>query len=192
MLISQISMDGHQGLWLIIRAKRKFKLCLKIGSRKIRKQLPTTPKHLSVPYGGKSIAKYNSEPTIPPFSPSLHHDGAPSRRRRADNFQNSLVGMMSVASTGENGMISSPARFTGFPSSNYPARVTLSCPNKGEVAGKLVVLPKSFQELLDIGARKYGCIPTKILTKEGAEIEDIELVRDGDHLVLVPGSENKI
>ncbi|KAJ6406275.1 hypothetical protein OIU84_009908 [Salix udensis] len=157
-----------------------------------KKTVPTTPKHLSVPYGGKSIAKYNSEPTIPPFSPSLHHDVAPSRRRRADNFQNSLVGMMSVASTGENGMISSPARFTGFPSSNYPARVTLSCPNKGEVAGKLVVLPKSFQELLDIGARKYGCIPTKILTKEGAEIEDIELVRDGDHLVLVPGSENKI
>ncbi|KAJ6745481.1 POTASSIUM CHANNEL AKT1 [Salix koriyanagi] len=157
-----------------------------------KKTVPTTPKHLSVPYGGKSIAKYNSEPTIPPFSQSLHHDVAPSRRRRADNFQNSLVGMMSVASTGENGMISSPARFTGFPSSNYPARVTLSCPHKGEVAGKLVVLPKSFQELLDIGARKFGCIPTKILTKEGAEIEDIELVRDGDHLVLVPGSENKI
>ncbi|KAJ6697888.1 POTASSIUM CHANNEL AKT1 [Salix purpurea] len=161
-----------------------------------KKTVPTTPKHLSVPHGGKSIAKYNSEPTIPPFSSSLHHDVAPSRRRRADNFQNSLVGMMSVASTGENGMISSPARFTGFPSSNYPAnypaRVTLSCPHKGEVAGKLVVLPKSFQELLDIGAKKFGCIPTKILTKEGAEIEDIELVRDGDHLVLVPGSENKI
>ncbi|XP_024459227.1 potassium channel AKT1 isoform X2 [Populus trichocarpa] len=142
-----------------------------------KKTVPTTPKHLSVPYGGKSIAKYNSEPTIAPFSPSLHHDVAPPRRRRADNFQNSLVGMMSVAST-------------GFLSSNYPARVTLSCPDKGEVGGKLVVLPKSFQELLDIGARKFGCIATKILTREGAEIEDIELVRDGDHLVLVPGTES--
>jgi len=68
-----------------------------------KKTVPPTPKqHLSVPYGGKSIAKYNSEPTIAPFSPSLHHDLAPPRRRRADNFQNSLVGMMSVASTGKN------------------------------------------------------------------------------------------
>jgi hypothetical protein len=70
-----------------------------------KKTVPTTPKHLSVPYGGKSIAKYNSEPTIAPFSPSLHHDVAPPRRRRADNFQNSLVGMMSVASTGKNASV---------------------------------------------------------------------------------------
>ncbi|CAK7353566.1 unnamed protein product [Dovyalis caffra] len=167
-----------------------------------KKKVPTIPKHPGVPYGGKSIAKYNSEPTIPPFSSSLRHDVVPPvpevswpdrpRRRRADNFHNSLVGMMSVANTGENDMISSPARFTTFPSSHYPARLTLSCPDKGEVAGKLVVLPKSLQELLDIGARKFGCIATKILNDRGAEIEDIELVRDGDHLVLVsdPGTEN--
>lgn len=62
--------------------------------------------------------------------------------------------------------------------------MTLSCPEKGEVAGKLVLLPQSLQELLDIGAKKFGFSPTKVLTKEGAEIEDIEVVRDGDHLVL--------
>lgn len=80
----------------------------------------------------------------------------------------------------------------GFPSFSHPARVTLSCPEKGEVAGKLVLLPNSLQELLDIGAKKFGLSPTKILTKEGAEIEDIELIRDGDHLVLFSnaGTEN--
>lgn len=63
--------------------------------------------------------------------------------------------------------------------------MTLSCPEKGEVAGKLVPLPKSLQELVELGAKKFGFPATKIVTKEGAEIEDIELIRDGDQLVLV-------
>lgn len=69
--------------------------------------------------------------------------------------------------------------------SSYLARVTLSCPEKGEVAGKLVLLPDSLQELLDIGAKKFGFLPNKVLTKEGSQVEDIEIIRDGDHLVLV-------
>lgn len=68
---------------------------------------------------------------------------------------------------------------------NFPARVTLSCPEKGGVARKLVLLPHSLQELLDIGAKRFAISPTKVLTKEGAEIEDIELIRDGDYLLLV-------
>ncbi|KAL3566165.1 hypothetical protein D5086_031580 [Populus alba] len=160
-----------------------------------KKTVSTIPKHPGVPFGRKPMARYNSEPTIPPFSTSFRHDVMPPvpevswpdrpRRRRADNFHNSLVGMMSVASTGENDIISSPARFTGFASLNCRARVTLSCPDKGEVAGKIVALPHSLQELLDIGSKKFGCNASKILTKEGAEIEDIEVLRDGDHLVLV-------
>lgn len=69
--------------------------------------------------------------------------------------------------------------------SSYPVRVTISCPEKGEVAGKLVLLPDSLQELLDIGAKKFGFLPNKVLTKEGAQVEEMELIRDGDHLVLV-------
>lgn len=64
------------------------------------------------------------------------------------------------------------------------ARVMLSCPEKGERAKKLVFLPKSLQELLHIGAKKFDFSPTKILTKEGAEVEDINSIRDGDHLIL--------
>lgn len=65
------------------------------------------------------------------------------------------------------------------------ARVILSCPEKGEHARKLVFLPRSLEELLDIGAKKFDLIsPTKILTTEGAEIDDINLIRDGDHLII--------
>lgn len=63
--------------------------------------------------------------------------------------------------------------------------MTLSCPEKGDVTGKLVLLPDSLKELLDVGAKKFGFFPTKVLTREGAQIEDIELIRDGDYLVLV-------
>ena len=60
----------------------------------------------------------------------------------------------------------------------------ISCQGKVEAPGKLVLLPDSLQGLLDIGAKKFGFCPTKVLTKDGAEIEDIEIIRDGDHLIL--------
>ena len=66
----------------------------------------------------------------------------------------------------------------------FIARVTLSCPEKGERASKLVSLPNSLQELLDLGAKKFDFSPTKILTTEGAEVDDINLIRDGDHLIV--------
>lgn len=70
----------------------------------------------------------------------------------------------------------------------------LSCPQQNEVAAKLILLPKSLQELFDIGAKKFGVSPTKILTKEGAEVDNIELIRDGDHLILAShsGTENSV
>lgn len=67
----------------------------------------------------------------------------------------------------------------------YQQRVTISCPETGDISGKLVLLPKSNQELREIGSRKYGISIAKVLTKEGAEVEDTYLIRDGDHLVLV-------
>ncbi|XP_030963543.1 potassium channel AKT1-like [Quercus lobata] len=70
-------------------------------------------------------------------------------------------------------------------SGSKAARVTISCPEKEQASGKLVLLPGSFQELLDIAAKKFGILPSKVLSKEGAEIDDIEAIRDGDHLIFV-------
>lgn len=54
-----------------------------------------------------------------------------------------------------------------------------------QVSARLICLPRSFEELLDVVYRKFGFYPSKILTKEGAHIEEIEVIRDGDHLVVV-------
>lgn len=64
------------------------------------------------------------------------------------------------------------------------ARVTISCPETGDATGKLVLLPGSLPELLNLGYQNFGIQPTKILTKDGFLIEDLSVIRDGDHLVM--------
>ncbi|XP_072993104.1 potassium channel AKT1-like [Typha latifolia] len=146
------------------------------------------------------IGKFNSEPVVS----HVRHEDAPflryrslersDQKRQRTSFHNSLFGILRTAQTNKHhsGLLSSvgPSRAMGmFNGANYHhnslLRVTISCPEKGNTAGKLVLLPESIEELLDIGAKKFGFVPTKVLTKHGAEIDDVKLIRDGDHLVLV-------
>ncbi|KAF4386303.1 hypothetical protein G4B88_003520 [Cannabis sativa] len=143
------------------------------------------------------LSKHKSDYAMEPYSQdsSTHSDtnNNSNRRRRASNFRNSLLGMISAANVEERELIQGQSIVNSNNSnmmSQYRARVTISCPERGEVGGKLVFLPESLSELMDIGAKKFGLCPTKVFTKEGAEIEDIELVRDGDHLVLLGNNVN--
>ncbi|KAJ6811978.1 potassium channel KAT3-like [Iris pallida] len=55
-----------------------------------------------------------------------------------------------------------------------------------EQNGKLINLPDSLEELLRICGEKFLCRrPTKLVDQQGAEVEDINVVRDGDHLFLL-------
>uniref|UniRef100_A0A0E0FSA8 Potassium channel n=1 Tax=Oryza nivara TaxID=4536 RepID=A0A0E0FSA8_ORYNI len=49
-------------------------------------------------------------------------------------------------------------------------------------SGKLVILPDSMQDLMKLSEKKFGKAARGILTVGGAEVEDIEVIRDGDHL----------
>ncbi|XP_062098454.1 potassium channel AKT1-like [Humulus lupulus] len=139
-----------------------------------------------------NLTKYKSDPTMQSYSQDSSSPNNSNRRRRASNYRNSLLGMMSAANIEERELIQGRSSVTSSRNvmSQYPARVTISCPEKGEVGGKLVFLPDSLSELMDIGSKKFDFCPTKVFTKEGAEVEDIELVRDGDHLVLVGDIDN--
>ncbi|GLT97644.1 hypothetical protein SLE2022_151990 [Rubroshorea leprosula] len=138
-------------------------------------------------YSCKSLSKYNSEPTITSFTPDVvppvpELSGTDNRRRRrADNYKNSLFGVIAAANSVP---MTATENFQTAPESGIPARVTLSCPERSEINSKLVLSPASLEELLDIGAKKFGFSPTKIFTMEGAEIDDINVIRDGDHLIL--------
>ncbi|XP_050378788.1 potassium channel AKT1 [Argentina anserina] len=149
--------------------------------------------------GIRFLGRFTSEPNIRRVSrensfpaPDGGSWGRSRPRRRTNNFHNSLFGIMSAAHTGEKDLFSArePEEITpeGTENNPNPARVTISCPEKGEVSGKLVLLPASFEELLKLGAKNFGCTPARVLTKYGgAEIDDIEVIRDGDHLIFVSG-----
>lgn len=142
----------------------------------------------------RPMAKFKSEPSMRP--PSL--EGTPTngmfgdsrRRRKTSNFHNSIFGMMSAAQATDKGPLSSMNSFNGGSIGNYSIRVTISCPEKGDVSGKLVLLPGSLEELLELGAKKFDILASKVLTLDRAEIDDIALIRDGDHIILA--SENNV
>lgn len=59
--------------------------------------------------------------------------------------------------------------------------------------GKLIILPDSLEELLKIAGEKFGGFnATKIINKENAEIDDIDVIRDGDHLFLIGGDSDNL
>ncbi|KAF8393268.1 hypothetical protein HHK36_021509 [Tetracentron sinense] len=146
------------------------------------------------PRGVRYLGRFTSEPTIRSLSsvgtaPAVEVPwGGNRQRRRANNFHNSLFGIIISASQTDKKGLRADSPICTTSGSSYTARVTISCPEKGEIAGKLVLLPKSLEELLEIGAKKFGFSPTKILSKERAEIDDIQLIRDGDHLILAGDS----
>ncbi|XP_068323935.1 potassium channel KAT1-like [Pyrus communis] len=58
---------------------------------------------------------------------------------------------------------------------------------------KLIILPDSMEELLRVAGEKFeGYKPTKVVNEENAEIDDISVVRDGDHLYLLHNDYNNM
>ncbi|GAB2289232.1 RAC-alpha serine/threonine-protein kinase [Dionaea muscipula] len=101
------------------------------------------------------------------------------RPRRTNNFRNSLFGVVSAAHV----------KHEGAAVNQYePPRITMSCClQRGRSSSrKLARLPDSFEELYEIAGKAFGVFPEKIEI-QGAEIDCIELIRDGDHLVIVGG-----
>jgi hypothetical protein len=176
--------QGHEDIKIIFKSSRE----------------PISQSIIAIPErqnGTRFLGRFTSEPTIRPLSREGSFPGATDGswtqscrpRRSSNNFHNSIFGIMSTAHTEEKDILFSVTRSPKNQGGNR-ARVSISCPEKG-LAGKLVLLPGSFQELLEIGAKKFGIVPFKVLSKDGAEIDDIEVIRDGDHLTFVSYVETK-
>ncbi|NP_001234258.2 potassium channel [Solanum lycopersicum] len=150
--------------------------------------------------GVRFLGRFKSEPTISPASHGVSFlglDGSLGRsrpRRRSNNFHNSLFGIMSAKQTNEHDVLLSAndTNVSITTTKTYAPRVIVCCPEKGDNGGKLILLPQSFKELLQIGSSRYGISQAKVVSKDGAEIDEIELIRDGDRLVFVRDKENNI
>lgn len=55
--------------------------------------------------------------------------------------------------------------------------------------GKLVILPDTVDQLLKMAGLKFGFHPVKVLNEDGAEIDEINVIRDNDPLFLVDKEE---
>ncbi|GAU41994.1 hypothetical protein TSUD_307000 [Trifolium subterraneum] len=166
--------------------------------QKIKENKQSTPV-IPISDNGKPNVSYTgnlqSEPVMPDIGGSQEclipphiQDELPclddhQRRRTTNTYNNSIFGMISAANRNKYREAYERNTDNAANMNELLARVTLSCPEIGE-HGKLIFLPKSLEELLDIGAKMFDFSPTKILTKEGAEIDDIDLIRDGDHLII--------
>ncbi|XP_031392282.1 potassium channel KAT3-like [Punica granatum] len=59
--------------------------------------------------------------------------------------------------------------------------------------GKLIILPDSIEELLRVAGEKFGGNhPAKVVNAENAEIDDISVIREGDHLFLLQNMHEKM
>ncbi|XP_028800083.1 potassium channel AKT1 [Neltuma alba] len=148
------------------------------------------------------LGRFTSEPSMPvapqdgPLRGNDRSYGGSRPRRRTNNFHNSLFGIMSAAHKGDNmedlmlGVNKEKCMGNdvdnGVGGGCLAARVTITCPENGEVGGRLVLLPESFKDLIEIGVKKFGLSHdnVKVLNIDGAQIDDIDVVRDGDHLVF--------
>ncbi|KAG6536953.1 hypothetical protein ZIOFF_002031 [Zingiber officinale] len=142
-------------------------------------------------------------------SSSRDHGTEKAESATGAHFHNSLFGVISAANVGarrhNQGGLLSPL-FGGIPRPLLPdeggsmrsaclppPRVTISCPDRSEtVKRKLVLLPNSLRELLDVGSKTFGFEARKVLTEDGAEIDDVRLIRDGDRLVLSGEGQTRI
>ncbi|PUZ55590.1 hypothetical protein GQ55_5G224700 [Panicum hallii var. hallii] len=171
--------QGHDDIQVLFKSKSRVAPSRRVSNSRVAPML---------------IGRFNSEPSIL----NMDHENGEVRRkvvpqkllRKRVSFQNSLFGVISSSHAHQDTgrLLSRDLAATGSPSScrhESLIRVTISCPEKGNTAGKLVLLPRSMKELLELGAKKFGFMPSKVLTIEGAEIDEVELIRDGDHIVLV-------
>ncbi|VFR01868.1 unnamed protein product [Cuscuta campestris] len=143
------------------------------------------------PNGSRFLDKFKNKPKMLPAYAARQVDGSMwwlshPRRHRTNGFHDSLFGIMSTAHKDSDQTARFPVKETASAEKRYAStRVTVSCPEKGDITGKVVLLPETFEELLHIGVKKYGFLPSKILSKSsGARIDDIVLIRDDEHLVF--------
>lgn len=129
------------------------------------------------------VTRFTSASAAPRFA---HHDSIDSSAswsmssspRRMTTFRNSLFGVLSTSQAN---------RHDGSRQERERARVrvTISCPEKDSSAKKLVFMPETVRQLVELGGQTFMFVVTRAVTTEGAEIDDARLVRDGDHILLV-------
>ncbi|SPT18826.1 unnamed protein product [Triticum aestivum] len=162
----------------------------------------STEEGVAVASTAPQVTRFRSVPSTRVLPPSGSVGSSPNRVGRQSNsssarstpqrmasFRNSLFGVISSSFHGNRhdggGGTSFHHRHERNPISSH-VRVTISCPEQGRGERRLLVfVPETMLQLLELGGKRFGFAPTRVITSDGAEIDDVRLVRDGDNLLLV-------
>eukprot|EP01018_Ginkgo_biloba_P026205 Gb_11173 [translate_table: standard] len=138
-------------------------------------------------------------PYLPTVSPQVEQKSKSAYCRSSSQIRNSIFGTLSMPLDSNamqrvdlNKMVSGSTPYS--PSSSSPnscRRVIIYGyhPNDHQhlhhkQLGKLILLPSTLEELLNIAGERFGTRPRLVLSKDGSEIDDMDVVRDNDHLFL--------
>ncbi|XP_051119755.1 potassium channel AKT1-like [Andrographis paniculata] len=150
-----------------------------------------SPPSSTMPEAPNYLKKHSSESSMPSRdsmertqdSGKMEYYTSDSRSQASD-YRNSLAGIITASyRQSEGGTAGLPTHFDHTKPQSR-ARVFITCSGKSDLEGQAVFLPGSLQELLELGSQIFGFHPTKVLNTDGALIEDFEVIRDDDHLVL--------
>ncbi|WVZ62074.1 hypothetical protein U9M48_011861 [Paspalum notatum var. saurae] len=159
------------------------------GGRLAAAAQPPVTRFKSAPAARVPLPQRDSAGSSPSPASSRH-----STPRRMVSFRNSLFGVLSSSQVnrqhdggGGGGLLfggGAPSRHERR-SHGSSARVTVSCPELGVSARMLVFMPETMTQLVELGGSRFGFAPARVVTADGAQVDDARLVRDGDHLFLV-------
>jgi hypothetical protein len=142
----------------------------------------TDHQHRKVPAG--PVTRFSSAPAVRlPYRDSIDSSPASSMhsspRVMTTAFKNSLFGVLSSSHVHRH-----DGGGGGWERTRL--RVTISCPEKSSSAKKLVFMPETVRQLVELGGSTFRFAPAaRAVTTDGAAIEDARLVRDGDHILIV-------
>eukprot|EP00250_Pteridium_aquilinum_P002207 c12399_g1_i1 orf=308-2905(-) len=123
-----------------------------------------------------------------------HHIKVPIERKlstqasstKAMNFENSLFRVVSAPPQHNKSLTSAHV--------SYARRVTILRHHPTSEAqrsgGKLICLPGSFEELMKVAGQKLGIKPHRVFSVDGAEIDDLTVIRDNDILYFADKEES--
>ncbi|XP_028764964.1 potassium channel KAT3 [Neltuma alba] len=112
----------------------------------------------------------------------------PTRSRRHDGRRPIDFPVEKVYPNSYSGNTNAPGDIEVAKSIKKRVTIHLICEycNTSQGHGKLILLPHSLEELLRVAGQKFeGSKPTNVVTSENAEIDDISIIQDGDHLFLL-------
>ncbi|CAI9760096.1 unnamed protein product [Fraxinus pennsylvanica] len=109
----------------------------------------------------------------------------PTENEAADYLKNSRMNLMHVSSS----CCSHHSSIEAIQPSTKRVTIHMKFPEKDisqKQRGKLIMLPESLDELFKTAGQKFGEKNlTKVVNAENAEIDDLSVIRDGDHLFVL-------